>query len=75
MAQDRRRLGGEVRAELARQEKSRTALAAELGISREALRRRLNGVQPFQVEELDTVAVFLGVPFLTVMSWSEEKAA
>lgn len=59
---DRRaRLAAEIRAELARQSRSRQDLAAHLGISTDTLRRRLDGVRPFYFDELELVAAFLNV--------------
>lgn len=49
-----------VRAELSRQGKPRTAIAAVIGVSRPTAYSRLNGATPFTTEELGKVARFLG---------------
>lgn len=67
-------MAGEIRAELARQNKSKTALAAHLGISSHTLRRRLDGVRPFFYEELIAVAQFLELPLSTLLERTEDAA-
>lgn len=51
-----------LRAELARQRKSRTELAAVLGRNRNYVSARVNGHQPFPLDELETAANWLQVP-------------
>ena len=58
----RARVAAEIRAELARQNKSKASLAQAAGISPDTLRRRLNGVYPFAIEEVDAICFFLGIP-------------
>jgi transcriptional regulator with XRE-family HTH domain len=55
-------VAGEVRAEIARQKIDRRKLAADAGMSRSALARRLSGTVPFDVSELQRIAVALGKP-------------
>lgn len=54
-------VAAEVRAELARQNKTYTSLAVATDISVDTLRRRLNGHKPFYVEELVSVSRFLEI--------------
>lgn len=55
-------VAAEVRAELARQNISRTDAAAKLGMSRTLLWSRLRGETPFKVSELECLAELVGVP-------------
>lgn len=54
-------IAGAVRAELGRQGKRRSELAAVLGLSRPTVYGRLNGRTPFTSQELDQVARFLNI--------------
>lgn len=58
----RAKIAAEVRAELARQNKTKASLSRATGIGIDTLRRRLDGVKPFYMEELDAITFFLGVP-------------
>ena len=60
-------VGANVRAEMARRQLSQTALAAHLGLSQAAVSRRLSGHTPFDVNELASVAAWLGVPASTLL--------
>jgi transcriptional regulator with XRE-family HTH domain len=55
----------EVRAEMARQRKTGVGLAEALGLSQQTVSRRLTGQITFSLDELDRVAVWLGVDVLT----------
>lgn len=57
----RERVAGAVRAEVARQRRSRLDLARAIGVSRATVDRRLAGEQDFTVTELQDAADFLGV--------------
>ena len=59
--QRRAAIAGEIRAELGRQNLTYTALAAATGISPSTLSRRLVGTKPFLLEELQSIAQFLGI--------------
>lgn len=61
------RTAGAVRAELARRNIKGRELAAALDWSVTTTWRRLNGSQPFNVDQLDQVAQFLGVPVATLL--------
>lgn len=63
MSTDRPReyVAANVRAEAARRRLTQTALAGKLGISQEALSRRLTGRVPISVDELVDYASALGV--------------
>lgn len=51
---------------------SEVALAEATNIPRSTLKRRLDGASPFTVEELDSIATVLGVPFASLL---EDNAA
>ena len=55
-------LAAEVRAELARQNKPSSKLASSTRLQRTALSRRLNGHQPFNVDDLGAIAAALDLP-------------
>jgi len=55
-------VGHRVKAEMDRQSIRQTAVAKRLKKSQQAVSRRINGVIPFDVEELEIVARLLGVP-------------
>jgi transcriptional regulator with XRE-family HTH domain len=52
----------EIRALMARRRLSGVQLAARIDKSQGYLSRRLNGVQPFDVDDLEAIAGVLGVP-------------
>lgn len=54
-------VAAEVRAEMARQHKSQVALAEVLNVSQPTASRRLQGKQPFDMDELPVIAAWLGV--------------
>jgi transcriptional regulator with XRE-family HTH domain len=56
------RVAEELRAELARQRKTGSWLARELGVSGTWVNQRLAGNQPIAVDELELIASKLGVP-------------
>lgn len=56
------RTGANIRAEMARHKVSQTTLAAHLGISQASLSDRIRGKVPVDVNELDALAEFFGVP-------------
>lgn len=56
------RVAAELRAEMARQNRSRMDLADALGISHSAASRRFDGSISLDVDELYRVAVWLSVP-------------
>lgn len=51
----------EIRAEMARQKKTQEQLAEALGVNPVTASRRINGTAPFNIEEIFTVAQWLGV--------------
>lgn len=69
------RVAGEVRAELARQRKSASDLAAALGITPHTAGRRLSGETPFDVVELARVATWLGVAMADLLGPDQTKAS
>lgn len=71
----RSQLAEEIRAELARQQKSRTALAAAMGVSLNTLTSRLTGRYPFLVDEVAVCASFLGFTISQLVARLEPDAA
>ena len=55
-------VAAEVRAEMGRQRVTQEQMAALLGRSREWVRRRTHGDQPFSTDEIEQIAGVLGVP-------------
>lgn len=60
-------VAAEVRAEIARQQKTGTAVAEAMGVSHMYLSRRLNRKTPFDLRDLDRLARALGVPVSTFL--------
>lgn len=54
-------VAGEIRAELARQRITHSALAERLGVSRAYLSRRLNGDTPLSIPDVAAIAQILNV--------------
>jgi hypothetical protein len=69
------RIAGEVRAELARQRRSQASLALALGISQQALSRRMTGDIPFNIDQLSTVASFLSMPLEALVASPVQAAS
>lgn len=61
------RIAGEIRAEMARQQRSQRQLALALGYTQQAVSRRLAGHVAIDVDELDAIARFLGVSVARLM--------
>lgn len=59
---DRERIAAEVRAELARQNKTQRQVAELVGMTQQALQVRLAGTRSFRAEEITLLAEKLGVP-------------
>lgn len=68
------RIGENVRAEMARRSVSQTSLALQLSLSQASVSSRLRGEVAFDVNELERVARFLGVP-VTVLVADHTAAA
>lgn len=64
-----------VRAELARQQRTATDLAAVLGVTPHTAGRRLAGVTPFNVVEIMRIAAWLDVPTQTLLPSRDGDAA
>lgn len=56
------RVAGEVRAEMARQQRYGTWMAKQMRMTQSAWSRRVTGDLPFDVDQLDRVAAILDVP-------------
>lgn len=63
----RSRVAGEVRAWMARRGVTQTVLSAGVHIGQSQISKRLSGKIPFDVDELDRIAEFLGVDMLTLL--------
>lgn len=63
----RERTAEEVRALLARKRISATELARQMGVSQAYVWRRLDGRTAFDLDDLERVALLLGVPILTLL--------
>ena len=72
--QRRAAIAGEIRAELGRQNLTYTALAAATGITPSTLSRRLIGTKPFLLEELQSIARFLGIKLSDLTERTDEAA-
>ena len=59
--------GRNVRAEMARAGVSQIDLAERVGLSQSGLSKRLRGVVPFDVNELDSIATALDVPIADLL--------
>lgn len=64
-------IAAEVRAELARQSMTLTALSLSTHITVPTLRNRLAGKRPFFLEELDTICAALGVGLTELIDRTE----
>lgn len=70
--------GANIRAELARQGKSQTSLAAHLGITPSQVSKRLRGDIPLTVDHLAAAADFLDLPVATLIpfdAWHTERVS
>lgn len=68
-------IAAEVRAEMARQRRSQTSIAAELGWTQAFLSRRLCGEVAWGADEIEAVAGALGVPIGQLTAASPAGAA
>jgi len=60
-------IAANIRAELGRQNKTRAALAREMGVTEMWLSRRVNAQTPFTVDDLATIAAALDVPMADLL--------
>lgn len=68
------RVAAEVRAHLARRQLTGSALAATIGKSEMYVSRRLRGDVPFDLNDIEQAAQFLGVSVADLMPASERAA-
>lgn len=61
-------VAGEVRAHMARQQVTQTDLAAVKGRTQPYWSRRISGVVPFDIDDLTTIADFLGVQVMDLLA-------
>jgi transcriptional regulator with XRE-family HTH domain len=64
-----------VRAEMARRNKSQADIAQQLGITRQGISRRLLGRTPFDVDEIAAIARYLNVPVGVLFGTDDAKAS
>jgi hypothetical protein len=64
-----------VRAELARHNKTKTDLGRHLELGPDAIKNRLSGRKPFDVVEVASIARWLGVDITTLMPATTEAAS
>lgn len=74
LSETRERIAANVRAEVARQRKTQAQLAGRLGITQQAMSRRLHGFTPFSVDELAIVADEVGVTVSSLIGESGRAA-
>ncbi len=67
-------MAAEIRAELARQRVSQAALTTATGMNKNTLRRRLAGIQPFYIHELEAICGFLNVPLSEFLQRTKDAA-
>ena len=67
-------VAAEIRAEMARQQVSQQHIADALGVSRQAVSRRITGEVPWDIAEMSKVAAALGVPVHSYMPAPERVA-
>lgn len=68
-------IAAEVRAELARQQGTGKQLGSVLGLSAFAVSRRLRGLTPFSVSELQATAKYLGVDLADLLPTQSSPSA
>lgn len=68
-------IAGELRAEMARQQRRSRDLAEVLGLSQPAVSARLNGRQALTVDELVTIARWLDISPVPLMALIMEESA
>lgn len=68
-------IAAEVRAELARQNKSQRDVAEALGMVQPVVSLRLQGKRSFRAEELAQLAEWLGVPVAQFLPETSERVA
>lgn len=63
-----------IRAEMARQNKTQADLAELLGVTRQSVSRRMVGQVDFGISELTTIAEFLDVPIADLLGGEKASA-
>lgn len=67
-------IAAEVRAEMARQNKTQRQLGEAIGLPQASVCKRLSGESPFRAHELVRVAAFLGQPITQLIPATEAAA-
>ena len=69
------RVAAEVRAEMARQRRTQTEVATAAGWKQPYLNRRLTGITALSVDDIESLALVLGVPLSQLVSPQPREAA
>lgn len=70
----REEIAENVRAAMARRQVDQAGIAAAIGKSRQAVSQKVRGVAHFRVDELQTIAAVLDVPFDTLLEPAHQPA-
>ena len=68
------KLAGGIRAEMARKEITVNQVADAIGMPISTLRRSVKGQRPFTIDELDSIAGYLGFTLSELLGMSENAA-
>lgn len=69
------RVAGAIRAEMAWQKRTGTALAEHLKMAQPTVSKRLNGETPFDLAEFEKVALWLGLSPADLMARADREVA
>lgn len=64
-----------IRAELARRNLSASQAAEVIGVSKQVFSNRMTGKKPFNIEELEKLANYMGIQVFDLLKDSEEMSA
>lgn len=64
-----------IRAELARRNISASQAAGAIGVSKQVFSNRMTGKKPFNIEELEKLANYMGIQVFDLLKDSEEMSA
>jgi transcriptional regulator with XRE-family HTH domain len=68
-------VAGAVRAELGRRQRTISEAAAAIGVSRGQLSKLLNARKPFDTDQLEAIAAYLGIPVEIIFESAAISAA
>lgn len=69
----RHEVAAEIRGLMAKRRVTQEQLAAHMGVSQAAIARRLSGRVPFDVDDLDSIAKYFGVPVTSLYPAAEAR--